>query len=353
MRKSGIKNIKKSKKKIDNLFNSEFKKVFDDAKKKAVKDLDSIATRKSSEKVLNEIIKINKLIIGGSADLAGSNNTKTKDHKPIKKNDFRGNYIHYGVREHAMAGIMNGLALHSGIIPYGGTFLIFSDYCKPSIRLSALMGIRVIYVMTHDSIGLGEDGPTHQPIEQLSSLRSIPNLNVFRPADTIETIECWQLALENKNTPSVLALTRQKVDQIRKEYSSINKCSLGAYEVIRSGEIIDCTIFASGSEVSLAKEVCHKLATENIYSKVVSVPSQELFDKQNDAYKKKILNETNNKISIEAGTTDCWRNFLGNDGISFGLNDFGKSAPYKEIYKNFKLTVEDIVYSTKKMINKN
>ncbi len=342
---------KKVKLKINNNFNSELKKIFIEEKKKTIQNLVSIATRKSSENILNEIVRVNKLIIGGSADLAGSNNTKTKNHIPIKKNNFKGNYIHYGVREHAMAGIMNGLALHSGIIPYGGTFLIFSDYCKPSIRLSALMGLRVVYVMTHDSIGLGEDGPTHQPIEQLSGLRSIPNLNVLRPADSIETIECWQLALNSKNTPSILALTRQKVNPIRKEYSSNNKCSLGAYEVIRSEKIINCSIFASGSEVSLAIEVCHKLATENIYSKVISVPCHELFDKQNDEYKDEILNETKNKISIEAGTTDCWKKYVGSKGISFGVNNFGKSAPYKDIYKNFKLTAEDIVDSTKKMIN--
>ena len=347
------KKYKKIKSKIDKVFNSKLKKIFKREKNKSIQNLESIATRKSSEKILNEIVKENKLIIGGSADLAGSNNTKTKNHRPIKKNDFKGNYIHYGVREHAMAGIMNGLALHSNIIPYGGTFLIFSDYCKPSIRLSALMGLRVIYVMTHDSIGLGEDGPTHQPVEQLSGLRSIPNLNILRPADTIETIECWQIALENKTTPSILTLTRQKVDPIRKKHSSDNKCSFGAYEVVRSAKDIDCTIFASGSEVSLAIKVCHKLATEKIYSKVISVPCQELFDKQNNKYKKKILEETENKISIEAGTTDCWTKYIGRNGIAFGVNNFGKSAPYKDIFKDFKLTLEDIVNSTKKMINKN
>ena len=347
------KKYKKIKSKINKVFNSELKKIFKREKNKSIQNLESIATRKSSEKILNEIVKENKLIIGGSADLAGSNNTKTKNHRPIKKNDFKGNYIHYGVREHAMAGIMNGLALHSNIIPYGGTFLIFSDYCKPSIRLSALMGLRVIYVMTHDSIGLGEDGPTHQPVEQLSGLRSIPNLNILRPADTIETIECWQIALENKTTPSILTLTRQKVDPIRKKHSSDNKCLFGAYEVVRSAKDVDCTIFASGSEVSLAIKVCHKLATEKIYSKVISVPCQELFDKQNNKYKKKILEETENKISIEAGTTDCWTKYIGRNGIAFGVNNFGKSAPYKDIFKDFKLTLEDIVNSTKKMINKN
>tara|TARA_Y100000591_G_scaffold190603_1_gene164871 strand:+ start:53 stop:2020 length:1968 start_codon:yes stop_codon:yes gene_type:complete len=339
--------------KIKNSFDINLDKTFLEEKKKAIENLDFIATRKSSEKIISELVKKNKFIIGGSADLAGSNNTKTQNHKVINKNNFDGNYIHYGVREHAMSGIMNGLSLHSRLIPYGGTFLIFSDYCKPSIRLSALMNQRIIYIMTHDSIGLGEDGPTHQPIEQLAGLRSIPNLNVLRPADTVETIECWQIALENKKTPSIIALTRQKITPLRKIFSKENKCSLGAYEIIRSGNDINCTILASGSEVSLAVEVCHKLATENIYSKVVSVPCLELFDKQNSDYKKKILEETKNKISIEAGTTDIWANYIGKDGISFGINDFGKSAPYKEIYKNFKLTVNDIVSSTKIMIEKN
>ena len=200
-----------------------------------------------------------------------------------------------------MCGVMNGLSLHSKIIPYGGTFLIFSDYCKPAIRLSALMKLNVIYVMTHDSIGLGEDGPTHQPVEQLAGLRSIPNLNVFRPADTTETIECWELAFKNYNTPSVLALSRQNLSPVRKFYENQNKCSLGAYEIYRSNKKVDLTIFASGSEVNLALEVSHKLATENIYSKVISVPCQELFFKQTSNYKNTILKETNYKFSIEPG----------------------------------------------------
>ena len=342
----------KNKSKIDKAFKLDLINTFINEKKNSIQNLETLATRKSSEKILSKVVQENKLIVGGSADLAGSNNTKTKNHKPIKKNNFEGNYIHYGVREHAMAGIMNGLALHSGIVPYGGTFLIFSDYCKPSIRLSALMKLNVIYVMTHDSIGLGEDGPTHQPIEQLSSLRSIPNLNVLRPADNTETIECWEIALQSKKTPSILALTRQKIDPVRKNFTSENKCSMGAYEIIRTAKEIDCTIFASGSEVSLAIEVCHKLATQNIYSKVISVPCQELFDKQSKSYKKEILNESNNRISIEAGTTETWTKYVGNTGICFGLNDFGKSAPYKDIYKDFKLTVDDIVNSTKELIGK-
>tara|TARA_Y100000591_G_scaffold10384_1_gene8113 strand:- start:317 stop:946 length:630 start_codon:yes stop_codon:yes gene_type:complete len=207
--------------------------------------------------------------------------------------------------------------------------------------------------MTHDSIGLGEDGPTHQPIEQISSLRSIPNLNVFRPSDTIETFECWELALKNNKTPSVIALSRQKVIPIRKQLSNENKSQYGAYEVFRTQEKIDLTIFASGSEVGLAVDVSHKLATQNTQSKVISVPCQELFHNQKEAYKDNILNETINKISIEAGSTETWRKFIGSKGMSFGVNEFGKSAPYKEIYKNFKLTVNDIVETTLKMIRRN
>ena len=216
-----------------------------------------------------------------------------------------------------------------------------------------MMKQKVIYVFTHDSIGLGEDGPTHQPIEQLASLRSIPNLNVFRPADTIETFECWQLALENIKTPSVIALSRQKLSPVRNELSNINECSFGAYEIFRSDNEIDLTIFATGSEISLAIEISHKLATENTHSKVISVPCKELFEKQEQSYKNKILNETKNKISIEAGSTQTWRAFVGKNGIAFGLNEFGKSAPYKDIFKEFKLTTKDIIETTQEMIRKN
>ena len=343
----------KKKKQIDKIFSSNFSGIFKKEKQSAIKSSETLATRKSSEKILTALNEKKNMIIGGSADLAGSNNTKTKNHKPISKNNFKGNYIHYGVREHAMCGIMNGLSLHSKLIPYGGTFLIFSDYCKPAIRLSALMKLNVVYVMTHDSIGLGEDGPTHQPIEQLTGLRSIPNLNVFRPADTTETIECWELALKNLDTPSVLALSRQNLSPIRKVYESQNKCSLGAYEIYRSKDKVDLTIFASGSEVNLALDVSHKLATENTYSKVISVPCQEIFFKQSKDYKNNILNETNYKISIEAGRSDTWSKFVGEKGLSFGVEDFGKSAPYKEIFKDFKLTANEISNKTKDIIYKN
>jgi transketolase len=343
---------KKKKVKINNLLKNNFSKILQIEKQNTIKELKSLATRKCSELTLNALTSVANNLIGGSADLAGSNNTKTKHHKIVKPGEFNGNYIHYGVREHAMSGIMNGLALHSNFIPYGGTFLIFSDYCKPSIRLSALMEQRVIYVMTHDSIGLGEDGPTHQPIEQLSGLRSIPNLNIFRPADRMETIECWEHALESSKTPSILSLTRQNLAPIRKKVSNTNKCSLGAYEVLRTNKKIHLTILASGSEVSLAIETCHKLAKDKIYSKVISMPCQDLFDKQSNSYQQKIINETKIKISIEAASTDCWKKYVGRDGLSFGIDTFGKSAPYKEIYKHFGLTAANITNKIKKLFGK-
>ena len=342
----------KKKNLIEKTFSNEFKENFETEKQNIIKNPETTATRKSSEKILTILTETNNNIIGGSADLSGSNNTKTKNHKIIKPGDFSGNYIHYGVREHAMSGIMNGIALHSELIPYGGTFLIFSDYCKPSIRLSAFMKQRVIYVMSHDSIGLGEDGPTHQPVEQLSHLRSVPNLNVLRPADTMETLECWEIALKNSSSPSILALTRQKINPIRKEFVKENKCSYGAYELSRTNKEIKLTIFASGSEVNLAIKVSHKLAIESIYSKVISVPCQELLEEQSADYKKKILNETKFKISIEAGSTDCWKKYVGETGLTFGINDFGKSAPYKDVYKHFSLTSENITKKVKEMINK-
>ena len=335
---------------INKILKNNFSRALKSEKQNAVKAIKSLASRKSSELILNVLTKDSNTLIGGSADLAGSNNTKTKYHKIIKPADFTGNYIHYGVREHAMCGIMNGLALHSKFIPYGGTFLIFTDYCKPSIRLSALMKQKIIYVMTHDSIGLGEDGPTHQPVEQLSGLRSIPNLNVFRPADRMETIECWQLALESSKTPSILSLTRQKLNPVRKKYSDTNKCSFGAYEVLRTNNKINLTIMASGSEVNLAIETSLKLAKDKIYSKVISVPCQEIFDLQSKIYKQKILGETKFKVSIEAASTDCWKKYVGIEGLTFGIDEFGKSAPYKEIYKYFRLTVENISKKTKNLI---
>ena len=352
LEKKWNKALNRKKIKFNQTLKNNFTTVLKKEKENAIKEPKSLATRKCSEMTLSALTKEKNNLIGGSADLAGSNNTKTKNHKIIKPGDFTGDYIHYGVREHAMSGVMNGIALHSNQIPYGGTFLIFSDYCKPSIRLSALMKKRVIYVMTHDSIGLGEDGPTHQPIEQLSGLRAIPNLNVFRPADRIETIECWEHALKSSKTPSVLSLTRQNLNPVRKTYPNKNLCSLGAYEVLRTNKKINLTILASGSEVNLALEVSHKLAKDKIYSKVISMPCMELFELQSKSYKNKILEETKFKISIEAGSSDCWKKYVGDNGIAFGIDEFGKSAPYKDIYKYFGLESTNIKNITKKLLNK-
>jgi transketolase len=342
----------KNRTQINRIFNQNFSKEIKKEKLSATQDIKPLASRKASEKTLIALTLKENSLIGGSADLAGSNNTKTKTQKIIEPGKFDGNYIHYGVREHAMAAMMNGIALHSKFIPYGGTFLIFSDYCKPAIRLSALMEKQVIYVMTHDSIGLGEDGPTHQPIEQLSGLRSIPNLNILRPADRMETIECWEIALKNKKTPSILSLTRQNLEPVRLKFSNTNKCSLGAYEIQRSNKKINITILASGSEVNLAKKVSKNLARDRIYSKVISVPSQEIFQKQSQGYKNKIMKETKYIFSIEAGRTDCWKKYIGKDGLSFGIDDFGKSAPYEDIYNHFGLSVKNISSKIKNFLRR-
>lgn len=353
--KKGLKEEQKWKKnsyKKEN-FENQISSIIQNAKNAVVSESKNLATRKSSENILKELTKNLPNLIGGSADLTGSNNTKTENQKIISPGKFKGNYIHYGVREHAMASIMNGLALHSNLVPYGGTFLVFSDYCKPSIRLSALMKQRIIYVMSHDSIGLGEDGPTHQPIEHLSSLRSIPNLNVFRPCDSTETIECWELALTCKDKPSVISLTRQNLNQLRTVFESKNLSSLGAYEIFRSNENIKLTLMASGSEVDIAVSAAKKLAEKNIYTKVISVPSMELFDAQPENYKLKILGETELKISIEASQPMSWKKYVGKNGTTLGIEDFGKSAPYKDVYKHFKLTDDDVVNAALRLENIN
>ncbi|MGA0077753.1 MAG: transketolase-like TK C-terminal-containing protein, partial [Pelagibacteraceae bacterium] len=261
--------------------------------------------------------------------------------------DFNGNYIHYGIREHGMAAAMNGLALYGGIIPYGGTFLIFSDYCKPSIRLSALMGLKVIYIFSHDSIGLGEDGPTHQPIEQLAGLRAIPNLNVFRPADINETLECWQIALKSKKTPSAIVLSRQKLPYVNPSFTKENKCELGAYVVNATSQNNKITLIASGSEVEIALEAQKKLKESNIDSKVVSMPCQELFDQQNNQFKNEIIQKDIPVITIEAGSVMGWEKYSKNN---MGINSFGESGPYKEVYEHFDLTSDKIVALAKKLV---
>ena len=312
----------------------------------------SMATRQCSSAAIESISSILPQLIGGSADLSGSNNTKTNNSKVINAKNFDGNYIHYGVREHGMASIMNGLALYSGLIPYGGTFLIFSDYCKPSIRLSALMGLKVIYIFSHDSIGLGEDGPTHQPIEQLNGLRAIPNLNVFRPADINETLECWEIALKSKNTPSAIALSRQKLPYINPKFSEKNKCETGAYIVKLNSHDNKVTLVASGSEVEIALEVHNLLKEKNIESKVVSMPCHELFDKQSDDFKSDILDKDSLIITIEAGNVSSWKKYLGDRGMTFGIDRFGESAPYKKVYEHLNLSAEKITLAIQEKLRK-
>ena len=337
---------------INNKLPKNFDKVIEDQKKKFFDLKPDIASRQASANCLEEIIKNLPELVGGSADLSGSNNTKTKYSTILKPANFNGNYIHYGVREHGMAGIMNGMALHGGVLPYGGTFLIFSDYCKPSLRLSAFMGLKVIYIFSHDSIGLGEDGPTHQPIEHLAHLRAIPNLNVFRPADIIETLECWEIALKSSTNPSVIALSRQKIPFVTETLTNKNMSSLGGYELKKTNSNPEITLIASGSEVQIAIDALNKLKETNINSKVVSMPCQELFDKQSREYREKVIEKNSKKISIEASSIFGWEKYVGSEGSSLGMKSFGKSAPYKTIYENFNLTSNSVVMIAKKMLGK-
>ncbi len=316
--------------------------IIEKEKTKYFESKPSLATRQCSMAAIESISVMLPQLIGGSADLSGSNNTKTNNSKIINSKNFDGNYIHYGVREHGMAAIMNGLALYGGLIPYGGTFLIFSDYCKPSIRLSALMGLKVIYIFSHDSIGLGEDGPTHQPIEQLAGLRAIPNLNVFRPADINETLECWQIALKSENTPSAIALSRQKVAYINPANSKENKCEKGAYVVKITSHESNVTIVASGTEVELALKVQEKLKENNIHSKVVSMPCMELFDKQPESFRSDIIERNSLIVTLEAGSIISWQKYVKDKGVNLGIDQFGESAPYKEVYDHFDLSEEKI-----------
>ena len=303
----------------------------------------TLATRAASGKLLEAIDQALPELIGGSADLTGSNNTKTGGLAPVARDDFAGRYLYYGVREHGMAAAMNGMALHGGLIPYGGTFLVFSDYCRPAVRLSALMGQRVVYVFTHDSIGLGEDGPTHQPVEHLAALRAIPNLNVFRPADALETAECWQAALKSTATPSVLALSRQGLPPVRTEAAGENRCARGAYELAAADGTAQVSLFASGSEVALALEAREALQAEGIATRVVSTPCLDLFAAQDDAYRDAVLGEAPVRIGIEAALRQGWDVVLGPKDGFVGMNGFGASAPAKDLYRHFGITAEAIV----------
>ncbi|WP_422021066.1 transketolase [Roseibium sp.] len=328
-----------------------FEQAVLDYKKKLAEEQPTMATRKASEAVLGVINGVIPETIGGSADLTGSNNTKTAQTNPVTPDDFSGRYIHYGIREHGMAAAMNGMALHGGLIPYSGGFLIFSDYCRPSIRLAALMNQRVIHVMTHDSIGLGEDGPTHQPVEHFAALRAIPNLTFFRPADITETLECWQLSLENKDGPSVLALTRQNLPSQRKTYEEKNLSANGAYVLIESEDDAAVTIFASGSEVEIAVDAHKELTDSGVAARVVSVPSFELFEAQSADYKEAVIGSSPVKIAVEAGIRMGWDRFIGNDGLFIGMTGFGASAPYKELYEHFGITKDAVVAAAKEKLN--
>jgi transketolase len=319
-----------------------FEAAMADYKKKLAEDKPKVATRKSSQMALEVINKAVPETLGGSADLTGSNLTNTPETVPFQANNRTGRYMMYGVREHEMAAAMNGVALHGGYIPYGGTFMVFTDYARPAIRLSALMEIRSIYVMTHDSIGLGEDGPTHQPVEHLSALRAIPNLYVFRPADAMETAECWELAMQAQKTPSILALSRQNLPALRTEYSAENKSAKGAYTLVGPADA-QAVIFATGSEVAIAVEAQKQLNEQGISARVVSVPSMELFAKQSDAYKAEILGTARARVAVEAGIEMSWNKLLGDKGRFVGMNSFGASGPIDALYQHFGITPKAVV----------
>jgi transketolase len=337
---------KEFERRIDGALPDNWRAKLNDFKQGAIAQKPSMATRVASQKSLEALNPSIPELIGGSADLTGSNNTKTGTLTPVGPGAFDGRYIYYGVREHAMVAAMNGLALHGGLIPYGGTFLVFSDYCRPSIRLAALMRQRVVYVFTHDSIGLGEDGPTHQPVEHLAALRAIPNLNVFRPGDAVETAECWELALESRETPSVLALTRQNLPTVRVDCSE-NYSAFGAYILAPASRTREVTLIATGSEVEIALAAQQKLEEIGIAASVVSMPCWELFLAQPPHYREEVLGHDTLRVAIEAGVQLGWERWIGPDGAFIGMSGFGASAPYKDLYNHFGITAEAVVEAVK------
>ena len=332
---------------INDVLPKNWDKELNELKKQAIAEKTKVATRKASQMCLEKIVPHVPEIIGGSADLAASNLTKTAGMKDISKGDFSGNNIAYGIREHAMAAVMNGMSLHGGVIPYGGTFFVFSDYMRPSMRLAALMGIRAVYVLTHDSIGVGEDGPTHQPVEHLASYRAMPNLFTFRPCDVVETAEAWQLALENENAPSILALTRQGLPLLRTSATE-NLTARGGYVIsdVAKGQKRQATIIATGSEVSLAVSAQKKLAEEGIAVAVVSMPCCELFDRQDGKYQEEVLGSCP-RIAVEAGAKFGWEKYVSLNGDIIGMDGFGASGPAEELYKFFGITEEEVVDAVK------
>ncbi|MDJ0630082.1 MAG: transketolase [Rhodobacter sp.] len=313
------------------------------------KDAPKVATRKASEMALDVVTKTVPNMIGGSADLTGSNNTRTKAMAPVTGDTFGGDYIHYGVREHGMAAAMNGIALHGGFKPYGGTFLVFTDYCRPSMRLSALMGLPVTYVMTHDSIGLGEDGPTHQPIEHLAALRAMPNLTVIRPADAVETAEAWQIAMDSPETPTVLALSRQGLPTVRTEHTDSNRTARGAYLLRLPAGTRDVTLIATGSEVEIALKAADLLAADGIKAAVVSAPSLDLFAEQDCGYRQSVLG-TAARVAVEAGVRQGWDGLIGPKGAFVGMAGFGASAPAAALYDHFGITAEAVADAARALL---
>jgi transketolase len=320
---------------------------------KAEADKPAAATRQHSGSALEKLIPVIPEMVGGSADLTGSNNTIVGGMGAFDAPDYAGRYVHYGVREFGMAAAMNGMALHGGVIPYSGTFLVFSDYSRPAIRLGALMGARVIHVMTHDSIGVGEDGPTHQPVEHVASLRAIPNLLVFRPADAVETAECWKLALAARNTPSVMALSRQKVPAVRTIVAGENLSARGAYQLAGAEHPALVTIFASGTEVSVAMAARALLEAEGIGTRVVSTPCWELFAAQPADYQLAVIGETEVRVGVEAGVRMGWARFIGEDGVFVGMNGFGASAPAEVLYQHFGITAEGVAAAARARLFQN
>ncbi|MBV8650438.1 MAG: transketolase [Alphaproteobacteria bacterium] len=319
-----------------------WRQAIESVRNKFATEAPKLATRQCSGMVLDALAPVVPELLGGSADLTGSNNTRAKGQKPVAAGDFSGSYMFYGVREHGMASAMNGIALHGGIIPYGGTFLVFADYCRPAIRLAALMEQRVVFVMTHDSIGLGEDGPTHQPVEHLASLRAIPNLLVFRPADGVETAEAWELALAERKHPSLLALTRQGLPTVRRGPQGENRTARGAYVLAESDGLRQVTLLATGSEIEIALAARDALAAKGIAAAVVSMPCWTLFDRQDAAYRAEVLG-TAPRVAVEAASPFGWERYLGTGGAMVGMTGFGASAPAEQLYKHFGITAEKVV----------
>ena len=321
-----------------------------DFKRKHSAEKTKVATRKASQETLDVLAEAIPELAGGSADLTGSNLTKAKSQKPVTPGDFSGSYIHYGVREHGMAAAMNGIALHGGFVPYGGTFLIFTDYCRPAIRLSALMKQRVIYVMTHDSIGLGEDGPTHQPVEHIASLRAIPNLNVYRPCDVVETAECWAASLETSSTPSVLSLSRQGLPCLRTEHTDENLSAKGGYVLAEAEAKRAVTLIASGSEVEIAMQACDQLKAEGISAAVVSMPCLDKFEEQSQEYRDQVIHPDIPVVVVEAAIEQSWGKYIGRNGKFVGMSTFGASAPANELYEHFGITTQNVVNAAKQIV---